>query len=302
MEQSISDNYKYICFTETGKQLMAKLSTGSIEKAPGLKDWTRDNFKQGNILVFIGAMGIAVRAIAPFCKDKTKDAAVIVIDEKGTFVIPVLSGHIGGGVEAAKDIAARIGAIPVITTATDVQNEFAVDVFAKKNDLGIDDMKKAKEFSMTLLAGNEAQFIVSPNKKESSKLHLIPKCTVIGMGCRKGKSVSELYDFLCEILDEKSIDIRSIKALVSADKKKDEEGLIQLSERLGVPFITYSSDVLMKQEGDFEHSDLVMEVTGSDNVCERSVSAYGCQNIIQRKTKKNGMTLAIGMIDVQIKG
>ena len=90
--------------------------------------------------------------------------------------------------------------------------------------------------------------------------------------------------------------------MVSADKKKDEEGLIQLSERLGVPFITYSSDVLMKQEGDFEHSDLVMEVTGSDNVCERSVSAYGCQKIIQRKTKKNGMTLAIGMIDVQIKG
>ena len=300
MEQSVSGYYIYICFTENGKKLMARLSTGSIEKTPSLKDWTSENFKQGNVLVFIGAMGIAVRAIAPFCKDKTKDAAVIVIDEKGTFVIPVLSGHIGGGVEAAKDIATKIGAVPVITTATDVNNEFAVDVFAKKNNLGIDDLKKAKDFSMTLLSGRDAQFIVSPNKKDGSELKLIPKCVVIGMGCRKGKSADELYEFLCEVLDEKNIDLRSIKALVSADKKKDEEGLIQLAGRLGVPFVTYSSDVLMEQEGEYEHSDLVMEVTGADNVCERSLCAYGCKNIIKKKTKKNGMTIAIGMVDVQI--
>ena len=155
---------------------------------------------------------------------------------------------------------------------------------------------------MTLLAGREAEFIVTPNKPESDDLCLIPKCTVIGMGCRKGKSVDELYGFLNEVLDEKNIDIRSVKALVSADKKKDEEGLIELSKRLDIPFITYSSDVLMQQEGEFEHSDLDMEVTGSDNVCERSVCAYGCHTIIQKKTKKDGMTLAIGMVDVQIKG
>lgn len=302
MEQANSGKYKFICFTDTGKALMARLSGEDGLKVDSLKDWTRDNFEQGNVLVFIGAMGIAVRAIAPFCKDKTKDPAVIVIDEKGTFVIPVLSGHIGGGVEAAKEIASKIGAVPVITTATDVNNEFAVDVFAKSNGLGISDMKKAKEFSMTLLAGREAEFIVTPNKPESDDLCLIPKCTIIGMGCRKGKSVDELYGFLNEVLDEKNIDIRSVKALVSADKKKDEEGLIELSKRLDIPFITYSSDVLMQQEGEFEHSDLVMEVTGSDNVCERSVCAYGCHTIIQKKTKKDGMTLAIGMVDVQIKG
>ncbi len=298
MERAESGNYKYICFTENGRELMKKLSLAEPVKAGGLKEWTEDNFRQGNVLIFIGALGIAVRAIAPFCKDKTSDPAVVVIDEKGTFVIPVLSGHLGGAVEAAKELAARIGAVPVITTATDVQGEFAVDVFAKKNEMAISDMKKAKEFTATLLAGSEAEFTVTPKKRREGGLFLIPKCTVIGMGCQKGKTADELYAFLSEKLEENGIDERSVKALVSADKKKEEQGLIELSERLKVPFITYSSQVLMEQEGEFEHSELVMQVTGADNVCERAVSAYGSKEFLLRKTKRNGMTLAIGMVDV----
>ncbi len=300
METASDGKYKYICFTDEGRKLLGKLTDSETKKPDGLSIWTMENFQKGNILVFIGAMGIAVRAIAPLCKDKTTDPAVLVIDEKGSFVIPVLSGHLGGAVDFAKEVAAKIGAIPVMTTATDVRDEFAVDVFARKNDMAISDMKKAKAFTARILAGQEAQFTVTPKNRSDGGLFLIPKVTVIGMGCRKGKSFEELKSFVSEKLKETGIDERSLKALVSVDKKKDEEGLIELSKAYKIPFLTYSPQTLMEQVGDFEHSDKVMEVIGADNVCERAVAAYGCKKFVLKKTSQNGMTLAIGMTDTII--
>lgn len=314
METTNCGKYKFICFTEAGRELMLRIKRGisceptkesgfgpDYEKAVSLSEWTGDNFRQGNILVFIGATGIAVRAIAPFCRDKATDPGVVVIDEKGSFVIPLLSGHIGGSVEAARELAAVIGATAVITTATDVNDEFAVDVFAGKNNLGISDMKEAKAFSARLLAGEEVQFTVSPRMRRENGLALIPRCTVAGMGCRRGKSCDELYAFLTGKLRELEIDVRSLKALVSIDKKADEQGLIELAQRLNIPFLTYSAEFLMEQGGDFAHSDLVMEATGADNVCERAVAAYGYDRMVLHKTSKDGMTLALGMLDVLLK-
>jgi cobalt-precorrin 5A hydrolase len=324
MEKAEAGKYKFICFTGEGCRLMRRLRSKALlmdkqnaednesnfdqqdeewnvlAKVTSLSEWIKENFCQGNVLVFIGATGIAVRAIAPFCKDKTTDPAVIVIDEKGSFVIPILSGHIGGGVGYAKELASYIGATPVITTATDVRDEFAVDVFAKENDLSISDMKLAKKCSARLLAGEETEFTVTPKAHREDKLYLIPKCTVVGMGCRKGKSFDELNDFFKDTLIKQNIDPRSLKAIVSVDNKKDEQGLLELASFYGVPFVTYAAEVLMEQTGDFDHSDLVMEVTGADNVCERSVAAFGCSKIIQKKLSKDGMTIAIGMTDVVI--
>ena len=102
-------------------------------------------------LVFIGAAGIAIRAIAPFVKDKFTDPPVIVLDEKGTFAIPLLSGHVGGGVTLAKVLAEYTGGRAVITTATDVQKKFAADVFAMENGLVITDREEAKKISAGIL-------------------------------------------------------------------------------------------------------------------------------------------------------
>lgn len=102
-------------------------------------------------LVFIGAAGIAIRAIAPFVKDKFTDPPVIVLDEKGTFAIPLLSGHVGGGVTLAKVLAEYTGGRAVITTATDVQKKFAADVFAMENGLIITDREEAKKISAGIL-------------------------------------------------------------------------------------------------------------------------------------------------------
>ena len=80
------------------------------------------------------------------------------VDECGKFVISLLSGHLGGANELALKTAEILNAVPVVTTATDLHHRFAVDVFAKKNDCSIFNMKAAKEVSAALLAGKKVGF------------------------------------------------------------------------------------------------------------------------------------------------
>lgn len=110
-------------------------------------------------IIFIGAAGIAVRYIAPWVRDKYTDPAVLVLDEAGRYVIPLLSGHIGGAAELAERLGKALGAAVVQTTATDVRGKFAVDVFAKKNGLLITDREKVKTISAAVLRGEKVCLI-----------------------------------------------------------------------------------------------------------------------------------------------
>ncbi len=337
METAQSGKYKCICFTDNGADLMKKMFEYALKegmedaiygKAESLGTWVSDNFRTGNILIFIGAMGIAVRAIAPLIEDKSTDPAVIVIDEKGMYVIPVLSGHLGGAVKASRKIADLIGATPVITTATDVNGEFAVDVFAADNSLVISDMKKARAYTACLLKNKRSfyrvderfrefihvqnmpenirksfeccGFIISPGIVEGDMLQLIPKVVVVGMGCRKGIPTENLKDFCLESLEKNGLDMRAVKAIVSADIKKDEAGLKELAKSLDAEFITYSAETLAAQKGEFSSSAFVMSIAGVDNVCERAVMAYGSRKLLVKKISLKGMTFAVGIMDVTI--
>lgn len=132
-------NIQIICFTDAGQRLAERLAEEfhagvhrSSREVP-VRVWTRQHFQEASALVYIGAAGIAVRSIAPYIQSKVKDPAVLVMDEKGKHVIPILSGHLGGANDLAREIAAFCGAEPVLTTATDVNDAFAVDEWAKKN-------------------------------------------------------------------------------------------------------------------------------------------------------------------------
>lgn len=164
-----------ICYTLTGQQTGEKLKKG-LEKEGYMvslytkskyipdsikgscREWTQEQFETVESIIFIGATGIAVRSIAPYVQSKKKDPAVLVIDECGRFVISLLSGHLGGANELANMAADILKAIPVVTTATDLEGKFAVDVFAKKNKCHIFRMKEAKEVSAALLAGEKVGF------------------------------------------------------------------------------------------------------------------------------------------------
>lgn len=126
-------------------------NTGYISQ--NISDWTAAQMSEKKALIFIGACGIAVRAIASSVNNKLKDSPVIVIDELGKFVIPILSGHVGGANEFAVLLAALMNATPVMTTATDINNKFAVDVFAKKCRLAIVNKDGIAGVSSKVLAG-----------------------------------------------------------------------------------------------------------------------------------------------------
>ncbi|MCD7825009.1 MAG: cobalamin biosynthesis protein [Clostridiaceae bacterium] len=109
-------------------------------------------------LVFFCAVGIAVRSVAPYLVHKSVDPAVVVIDETGRFCVSLLSGHAGGANALAKKLAGWIGAVPVITTATDREGKFSVDDFARENDLEVSSWELAKRISAAVLEGEQILF------------------------------------------------------------------------------------------------------------------------------------------------
>ncbi len=154
-----------ISFTDRGKITAEKLKEGLLgaghtvkaetfaDIRMSLRKYTEQHFYEKDAMIFVGAAGIAVRAIAPWVRSKETDPAVLCVDEAGRFVIPLLSGHLGGANDLAMLAAEILGAVPVITTATDLRQAFAVDVFAKKNQLTILNLKTAKGISAAILRG-----------------------------------------------------------------------------------------------------------------------------------------------------
>lgn len=301
-------------FSKAGKELIGE-------------NWGRCGF------IFIGAAGIAVRYIAPWVRDKFTDSPVLVMDERGSFVIPLLSGHIGGAVELAEKVSKWTGAVVVNTTATDVQGKFAVDVFAARNGMQIKDRRLAKEISAAVLAGEMIGFYSSlpvkgeipqelkvcaslkelqdylygiavlsqekcSEKSDGETSKILRLCAapgiIAGIGCRRGTKMDQLERGLKSVLDRNHIRAEQIESFASIDLKKDEEGLLELAGKYQVPFRTFSVEELRTIGTVSSHSAFVEQTTGVDNVCERSAK-YACQEgtLIQPKICAEGCTFAL---------
>lgn len=315
------------CFTKCKTAIPEK--TGQEEViyvTQSISEWAGEQMHRKNILLFIGACGIAVRAIAPHLVDKLHDSPVLVMDEEGKFVIPILSGHVGGANEIAKLLADTLQATAVITTATDVNHQFAVDVFAQRNAFIITDKSKIARISSKILSGKTitaaietghwngtgelpvqlqlvsyppcepVDFVISSEPEDfDAELVLIPREYVIGIGCRKGKGEQELFSWIQNNINHIGITMEQIYAIASIDRKKEEEGLVALTQEQRIPFLTYSAEELEKVQGDFEESAFVKETVGVSNVCERAalLAAGEGGSLVYGKHAEDGMTIAI---------
>ncbi|WP_276709264.1 cobalt-precorrin 5A hydrolase [Eubacterium ruminantium] len=270
-----------------------------------VKKHLRFSFQNKRAVIFISAAGIAVRSIAEFVKDKLCDSPVIVISEDGRFVIPILSGHMGGANRLAEVIADRIGAFKAITTATDINGTFQIDNYAKSHQLHIADREIIKKVASTHFDDDKNlsdEEIDSLIRKMINDEALIPKKYYLGIGCRRGKSFEEIEAAVNGFLSENKIDISLISAVSSIDLKKDEMGIRQFADKSRLPFVIYSSEELLSLGDGFSSSEVVKEKIGIDNVCERAAVAAAVQfsestsdkkSIIIEKTVYNGITLAL---------
>ena len=231
---------------------------------------------------------------------------MIVCDELGHFVIPILSGHIGGANELAQRIAGILGSTPVITTATDINNVWAVDTWAVKQGYTIENPEVIKYISSALLRGEKVGIVSDAHKNVDEifgndgvpknleygntelgagisispyltdvwphTLHVIPKCLIAGVGSRKDADKENADALLRKILKKENLSIKALSDIATIDIKRDEPAITELSKKLIVPLKTYSAEELndLPEKFRFEESDFVKNITGTGNVCERS--------------------------------
>lgn len=328
-------NIRIISFTDRGRgvsqTLAAALSAHTVQqyaKADGflpyasVRAFAQEAMQQADAVVFVGAAGIAVRAIAPFVHSKDTDPAVLVIDENGNFVISLLSGHIGGANAWTRRLADILHAIPVITTATDGRGVFAADSWAVQHGCAVKDIREIQYISGALLRGeqvglrsdfpivgalpdgvqtdtsHDCGMLISVREPErlpfAHTLHVVPRVVHVGVGCKKQTDPCALRTWTEGILRELRIVPQAVASVSSIDLKREEAAVLALAQAWRVPVHFYSAQQLEQVTGDFPRSDFVRRITGTDNVCQRA-AAKASENgsCLLAKTAKDGMTVSI---------
>jgi len=278
-------------------------------------------FKKHQVLIFITAAGIAVRGMAKHIEDKTTDPAVLVLDEKGRFVISLLSGHLGGANEEALLVAEKIGAVPVITTSSDVQGLPSVDMMAKRYGLRVSSMDKAKEITSLMVNGSpvamvndtgaeienpfpagidEAEGIIYISNREIENrekpwVSLIPQNIIIGIGSRKGAAALDIIELIDANLRKLGLSRESIKCFSTAEVKKDEEGIREAARHYDREIKIMTLDEIRGVEERFDKSQYVKDMIGVYSVSEPC--AYLASNrtgrMLLQKEKMKGITIAL---------
>lgn len=267
-----------VAVTMAGKRLAQRIADAlppgaTVIDRPTAADALRVGFTDYDAVVAVMAAGAVVRILAPLITvgDKSSDPAILVVDEAGRFVMPILGGHAAGANGLALELADLLGADAVITTATDVTGVPGLD------DLGWPVSGDVSGVSRAMLDGEKVTLASShrwplPALGENvvadlggeitvdrptilisdlatqtggdSTLVLRPPSLVVGMGASRGVSTDEARRLLDEALQDAGLAIESVAAIATAQIKGDEQALIDLARQLGVPLVTHSAAAL----------------------------------------------------------
>lgn len=299
------------------------LPEGAVQYDEPLSSLAVRLYTRYQAFILVMATGIAVRTFAPFLEHKTKDPALVVVDEQANFSISLVSGHLGGANDLAKHVADLLGAVPVITTATDLQDKIAFDNIAKWNGCRLENCGELQAISGAVVnggrvalltqlpvdgplppevvpyTGGETQYLVVIDNRlqtppAAHTLFLRPPNLVLGIGCRRNTPPEQVKKAACEFLQRFGYSPLSICAVASIDLKRDEQAIVRLAAEYGVPFLTFPAEQLrgvpVDQRG---QSAFVEQVTGSASVCQAAaVLAAGGKTLVE-KTVCRGVTLSL---------
>ena len=279
---------------------------------------------QGHI--FIMAAGIVVRVIARLLVHKTKDPAVVVVDDAGRFCVSLVSGHLGGANDLAEESALWLGAIPVVTTATDAHGLPSVDILAREHGLAIENPQAIRLVNRAILDGKRVAMVdpygffkgVSPDHFKAPEspdasglaprvqitdstrpygpttLMLRPKTLCVGIGCRKGVSGEALKCFLKMVFESEGLSTKSIRCLATVDIKATEPGIRWLAEQMDSELRLFSSRKLSSVKDVPNPSFRVQQHIGAKSVCEAAAMlAARTRRLIVTKKKIHNATIAV---------
>ncbi|MGL4606171.1 MAG: cobalt-precorrin 5A hydrolase [Eubacteriaceae bacterium] len=287
--------------------------------------------RKHGIICCLMATGIVVRAIAPHLDHKSVDPGILVIDTKGDYVISLLSGHLGGGNDAARLVAERMGAQAVITTGTDVKGSLAVDILGEKIGCCIDNFTDAKNITALILNDEEVLFvndeqvdlrgiILPQNIKLVEKtdhlgeasgiiytsisqkniemglpsVKLVPKKIVIGIGCRKNTPGSRIIEAVKTTLEALELNEKGVKLFSTIELKSEEPGIIEACAFFKAKIKIVPHPMVQMVQSRFEASEFVFETTGLYAVSEPcGYVASGFGKCLLEKQKIDGITLSV---------
>ncbi len=287
-------------------------------------------WRECDSVICIMGCGIAVRMVAPLLEDKTRDPAVIVLDQDGRFAVSLVSGHIGGANDLARKVASITGGQAVITTASDLQDKPAIDLAAKSAGLQIENREMLSRIEAAIL-DEEAMWIFDPDGlllkhlpadhglrlvsagenpealranlgiwaselktlKGVRCLKLRPANLVIGIGCNRGTSSEELIGFIGKQLKENGLAPLSIRNFASLDLKSDEHGLLEAAKVFDRP-IHFCTREQIEGIAVPNPSKTVARHVGAESVCEASALwSAGTRELLVPKRKAGNCTLAV---------
>lgn len=279
------------------------------ERVPILLEKTFDKY---DLHIFVAALGAVVRIIEGKFKSKDTDPAVITVDDHANFVISLLSGHLGGANEECKKIANGIGAIPVITTASDVGGKIAVDTLSQKIKAKLENLEDAKRVTSLIVNGenvsihfpknivendkNCAGALIVSNRKNIEISKIIPKNIILGIGCKRNTPKEKIIEKINYVMETQNLEMSSIKRSASAWVKSDEIGLLEAMEELNIPIEFFEKEEILKVENLVEEcSEFVKNQIGVYGVSEPcAYLASGKRgSFLVKKVKLGGVTISI---------
>ena len=279
------------------------------ERVPILLEKTFDKY---DLHIFVAARGAVVRIIEGKFKSKDTDPAVITVDDHANFVISLLSGHLGGANEECKKIANGIGAIPVITTASDVGGKIAVDTLSQKIKAKLESLEDAKRVTSLIVNGenvsihlpknivendkNCAGAIIVSNRKNIEISKIIPKNIILGIGSKRNTPKEKIIEKINYIMEIQNLEMDSIKKAASAWVKSNEIGLLEAMTELNIPIKFFEKEKILEVENLVEErSEFVKNQIGVYGVSEPCAYLASSRkgSFLVKKVKIEGITISI---------
>jgi len=289
-------------------------------------------WNEDDALVLFLAAGAAVRLLAPLLKDKRRDPGVVCVDDAGRFAVALVGGHAGGANELAERVADALGAVAVVTTASDSLHVPALDSLGEKLGFKVEEGSDLAAVGAALISGEKVQLMserrwpigplpenvasvqastslgelegpsilitdqLLPDAPRPSVVYR-PPSLVVGVGCSRGASAAEILGLLESALREAGLSQKSVASLSSIDVKSDEAGLLEAAQALSVPLSFYTAEKLAAVEVP-NPSPVVAGAVGTPSVAEAAVLAAGAQLLLEKRKSRNA-TVAIGRLLVR---